>query len=156
MVKQRESSRWIKERRNKEGQLLCLVPDCNNLRALFKTSNRTRNYCKEHDFGDMRRFTNWVVLRNKVLQRDNNACVKCGTKEAFKLCKSNLIADHIKAIALGGDEWDMKNIQTLCEKCNKIKTKEDAKKIAQLRRNEKMETVGQITLPSATLQSKGI
>ena len=48
-----------------------------------------------------------------------------------------LIADHIEPIALGGDEWDENNIQTLCIKCNKIKTKEDAKKIAIERKREK-------------------
>jgi len=33
--------------------------------------------------------------------------------------------DHIKAIVNGGDEWDEKNLQVLCEKCHKEKTKRD-------------------------------
>lgn len=48
-----------------------------------------------------------------------------------------LIADHIHAIALGGDEWDINNLQTLCPECNKIKTAEDAGKIAKLREIDK-------------------
>ena len=47
---------------------------------------------------------------------------------------SKLIADHIIPISLGGDEWEINNIQTLCIDCNKIKTKKDAKKIAIARR----------------------
>ena len=145
MVKQRENSRWIGERKDSEGRLLCLVPTCNDLREPYKTSNRLKNYCKNHSFSDMRQFTNWQSLRNKVLKRDNNSCVKCKTKETFNspTYKSNLIADHIIAIALGGDEWDINNIQTLCSKCDKIKTKEDAKKIARLRKVEKSLLNGQ-------------
>jgi 5-methylcytosine-specific restriction endonuclease McrA len=50
---------------------------------------------------------------------------------------SELIADHIKPIALGGAEFDLSNIQTLCIACNKIKTKGDMKKIAEARSIEK-------------------
>ena len=57
-----------------------------------------------------------------------------------------LICDHIHAIALGGDEWDINNIQTLCPECNKIKTKEDAGKIAKLRFIEKKQSNGQTLL----------
>ena len=49
----------------------------------------------------------------------------------------HLIADHIKPIALGGEEYELDNVQTLCIKCNKIKTKEDIKKIALYRRQDK-------------------
>ena len=162
MVKQRENSRWIKERRDKEGRLLCLVPTCNDLREPYKTSGRLKNYCKKHSCFDMSSFTSWQALRVKALKRDNYCCVKCG-KQPRRISKdidddgkyvntdcgvdeSKLIGDHIKAIALGGDEWDIKNIQTLCPKCNKIKTKQDHKKIAQLRKTEKIMVSGQITL----------
>ena len=57
-----------------------------------------------------------------------------------------LVADHIKPIALGGDEWEMDNIQTLCLKCNKVKTAQDIKDIALLRRKEKLKKQGQETL----------
>jgi hypothetical protein len=60
--------------------------------------------------------------------------------------KNQLVADHIFAIALGGDEWSLENIQTLCLECNKIKTAEDAKKIALLRRKEKQINKGQTFL----------
>jgi 5-methylcytosine-specific restriction endonuclease McrA len=51
--------------------------------------------------------------------------------------ESKLIADHIVPIAIGGEEYDLDNVQTLCKECNKIKTKEDLKKIALYRKRNK-------------------
>ena len=140
MVKQRENSRLIKERKDKKGRLLCLVPICNNLREKHKTRKTFRNYCENHTFEDMREFTSWQTLRIKSFKRDNFTCVKCGFKSESIHYKDGreLIGDHIIPISLGGDEWDLKNIQTLCQKCNKIKTKKDQKKISELRRTEKI------------------
>jgi 5-methylcytosine-specific restriction endonuclease McrA len=56
---------------------------------------------------------------------------------------SKLVADHIKAIALGGAQWDSENIRTLCLKCNKRKTRLDAGGIAGLRKKEKILSGGQ-------------
>lgn len=65
---------------------------------------------------------------------------------ATVLDESKLHADHITPIALGGDEWDMNNIQTLCEECHKKKTAKDAAKIAQRRRVEELQQKGQTQL----------
>ncbi len=173
-MKKRENNRWIEPRKDSKGRLLCLIPTCNNLREKYKTGNRTRNYCKKHTFWDMRAFTNWASLREKILKRDNYTCVKCGDirkeveikikqkrwlnmkeiitgkdkkiKHEYYFIKSvvnNFIVDHIKPIALGGDKWDLKNLQTLCIKCNKIKTTKDIKDIAKQRRIEKKLIKGQ-------------
>ena len=56
---------------------------------------------------------------------------------------SKLIGDHIKPISLGGDEFDLKNIQTLCVDCNKRKTKRDQINIAVARNLEKIQSKGQ-------------
>ena len=144
MVKQRENTRHIEPRKDKDGRLLCLVLTCNNHRCRRKNSTMLRNYCNKHSHEDMEQFTSWKVLRLKCLERDDYTCVKCGDAEI------NPIADHIKPIALGGDEWDINNLQTLCQKCNKIKTRQDAKDIAKLRRVENIIVDGQITLPTAT------
>lgn len=105
----------------------------------------------------------WQQLRLRIFRRDNFTCVKCGfkariqreiyddewkkylddnyiifeinEKEAFVGNESQLIADHIMPISLGGDEWDINNIQTLCKDCNRKKTNNDFKKIAIARRN---------------------
>jgi len=133
MVKQRQNQKFIEKRCDGVGNVLCLVPICNEPAELFK-NGRHKNYCNKHTFRDMQEFTNWGVLRNKVFKRDENICKHCKKK---KDTTNGLIADHIIAIALGGDEWDINNIQTLCYDCNKIKTAEDSKKIAELRRTEK-------------------
>jgi 5-methylcytosine-specific restriction endonuclease McrA len=57
-----------------------------------------------------------------------------------------LTADHIKAIALGGEEWDINNLQTLCKDCDRVKTAKDFKLIAQLRAIEKKRPNGQTLL----------
>ena len=104
----------------------------------------------------------WIKLRDKVLERDNHTCVKCGKspKKKTQDCvdgkwswidtnnpdDSKLIGDHIIPIALGGEQWDEDNIQTLCKPCDKIKTKKDQKDIARLRRKERLEKLGQKTL----------
>jgi len=78
----------------------------------------------------------WVDIRRKAFKRDNFTCVQCG----FKGDIINLIGDHIIPIAIGGEEFDVENVQTLCEKCNKIKTKKDHEKIAKQRRIEKVQS----------------
>lgn len=79
----------------------------------------------------------WQFFKLKAFERDNYSCVKCGEKPLEKTYEgkmvsdtSKLIGDHIIPISIGGEEYNLKNVQTLCEKCNKIKTKRDFKKIA--------------------------
>ena len=77
--------------------------------------------------------------------RDNRTCVKCGwnEKDFSKLsfderCTPgawrSLEDDHIRPIALGGDEFDLDNMQTLCSECHKIKTKHDVQQWNKARR----------------------
>lgn len=86
----------------------------------------------------------WQFFRLKAFERDKYSCVKCGKKPTQKTYEgkiipdtSRLIGDHIIPIAIGGEEYDLENVQTLCEKCNKSKTKKDFKKIALYRRQHK-------------------
>ena len=44
-----------------------------------------------------------------------------------------------KVIDAGGDKFDLKNVQTLCKKCDKEKTSSDLKKIAKQRKIEKLQ-----------------
>jgi len=87
----------------------------------------------------------WQDLRLKVFKRDNYCCVKC--KFRGHAPYSDLIGDHIIPIALGGYESDIDNVQTLCNDCNKIKTKKDIKNITKQRRinkiQEKNKTISQ-------------
>ena len=88
-------------------------------------------------------------MRSKVFKRDDYTCVKCGfvaKDDDGWILWHKLVADHVHPIALGGDEWDINGIQTLCEDCNKIKTREDHRNIAKQRAIEKKLTGGQKTL----------
>lgn len=53
-------------------------------------------------------------LRHEVWRRDGGKCVKCGSQE-------NLEFDHIIPISRGGSST-ARNIQILCEKCNREKS----------------------------------
>lgn len=94
----------------------------------------------------------WSQLKTKVFERDNYLCVKCGKKGNSSDAKGwqnnyiGLVADHIIPIAIGGLQWDISNIQTLCIPCDKIKTKQDHADIAKQRRIEKKIVNGQKTL----------
>lgn len=88
-------------------------------------------------------FRIWQYWKEKAFERDKYSCVKCGEKPIKKDYDkdvpdtSRLIADHIIPIAIGGEEYELENVQTLCIKCNKIKTKEDMKTIALYRKRNK-------------------
>lgn len=49
-------------------------------------------------------------LRNQILHRDGNACVKCGSS-------GNLEINHILGRAEGGDN-NPENLETLCATCH--------------------------------------
>ena len=49
-----------------------------------------------------------------VWQRDQGKCIKCG-------CRENLEYDHIIPVVKGGSNTE-RNIQLLCEKCNRMKS----------------------------------
>ena len=128
------------QQRNSEGKLICL-----NCSKLLK--GRQQKYCGwdcteewtcKHSHG-------W--RRSKLARQKKYICDKCKTD-----CRDYYILDHIKPIALGGEEFDEKNLQILCKKCDKIKTKQDHKDIAKLRSIEKKLADGQIQL---TEQSPG-
>jgi 5-methylcytosine-specific restriction endonuclease McrA len=53
-------------------------------------------------------------VRIKVWRRDNGKCVKCGTRQ-------NLEFDHIIPVLNGGSN-SPRNIELLCENCNRFKS----------------------------------
>lgn len=52
-------------------------------------------------------------LRTSVYERDEYACVQCGSRKSLNV-------DHIHPVALGGSN-DIENLQTLCRSCNSAK-----------------------------------
>lgn len=80
-------------------------------------------------------FHTWSGFRCKVFDRDNGICQKCGkvlailTEKGYWDCSPEFVCDHIVPLFKGGVDWhedpEMKNFQTLCIDCNKLKTKND-------------------------------
>jgi len=94
--------------------------------------------CTKEFWAEHNKSWSWQQFRYEVFKRDNFTCQKCGNRFT-KYSKfdgkeypddSNLIADHIKPLAIGGEMWEIDNLQTLCIECNKIKTRQDRKDIA--------------------------
>lgn len=56
----------------------------------------------------------WRELRKSIL-RDSPICVKCDNAIAS-------VVDHIQPVRLGGNFWDVANLQALCEICHNRKS----------------------------------
>jgi 5-methylcytosine-specific restriction endonuclease McrA len=157
MVKQRENYKIVisKEAQERINNNQC--PSCGLPKEEYKrrkdwrccSTECTNKYVKQMvTYG-------WPQLRLKAFVRDDFTCQHCGIRPKkkelesypkegggfdYKWVETNmhdsnaLIGDHIIPIALGGDEWDIDNVQTLCVSCDKKKFKDDNKKIKDLRK----------------------
>jgi 5-methylcytosine-specific restriction endonuclease McrA len=114
----------------KDGKKYCL-----NCEKPIAKGSRRKKYCSYQCSYDFFAKHNWQILREKTLIKMGHKCEKCG---AGGNLDEPLIVDHKEAIRLGGAEFDENNLQILCSKCNKIKTAKDMKKIAKLRKDEKI------------------
>lgn len=90
------------------------------------------------------------IRRSKSTIRERESILEGRPVVIFTVVStSKLRGDHITPIALGGEEFNIHNVQTLCEKCNNKKTAKDNKEIAKLRRRlkylEKHLVKGQLT-----------
>ena len=137
MVKQRVGSinlGSIPQKRDSEGKLICL--NCDKI-----LKGRQQKYCGWDCSYEWIAKHNHSWMRSKLSKEKKYICDSCG-----KYCWTYYILDHIKPIALGGEEFDEKNLQILCKECDKIKTRQDHKDIAELRRTEKKLEGGQTLL----------
>jgi hypothetical protein len=82
-------------------------------------------------------FKIWNDFRWEVLNRDNGICQMCKKQVTTKDSSGRwqfvtFVCDHIVPLFKGGRDWwedkEMVNFQTLCEDCNKIKTRYDVAK----------------------------
>jgi 5-methylcytosine-specific restriction endonuclease McrA len=121
-------------------------PACGKHKSEWKRTTRymcCSKECSNKFYNEDSAIQDWSVVRTQAFRRDNYTCKYCGKRFAIQYGEetvgdtSNLIGDHIIPIAVGGLEFDINNVQTLCVDCNKIKTKRDAGVIAKHRRREK-------------------
>jgi len=62
--------------------------------------------------------TRWRNVREQVLQC-NPLCVNC---ESLGLLTVAQMVDHVEPVRLGGEFWDMDNLQPLCNSCHASKS----------------------------------
>ena len=58
--------------------------------------------------------TDWQRVRRVVFARDGGVCMKCGKRVA----ENDFHVDHIVALANGGSEWSLDNLELSCPACN--------------------------------------
>jgi 5-methylcytosine-specific restriction endonuclease McrA len=81
-------------------------------------------------------------MRRLVLLEQEGTCARCRREIPVSRAAGgrhphhSFILDHIRPIAMGGDQWDVKNLQVLCARCNRIKTARDMGAIARWKRYE--------------------
>lgn len=93
----------------------CVI--CNEKLPKYK-----KKYCSNECYEDWLvriNIRDWIFLRAKHLEK-NPKCIICGENRA-----GELEVDHILPISKGGEEFDSKNLQTLCKNCHQTKTLKD-------------------------------
>lgn len=79
-------------------------------------------------------------MRRLVLLEQEGKCARCRGEITVSHDAEGrhplhpFILDHIRPIAMGGDQWDVRNLQVLCARCNRIKTARDMGAIARWKR----------------------
>lgn len=74
-------------------------------------------FCGPRCLRDFFMATDWKRVREVVLTRDCNTCMECGKGP---LPAGQLDVHHIIPVSLGGEEWALDNLETLCRDCHKV------------------------------------
>ena len=109
---------------------------CNHTGCRILIESGTGNYCEEHmkmknsvynktrsDKADIRFYSTarWKRVRKVALVRDSGLCQICLTTNAE-------MVDHIIEVKDGGEQYNLENLQSLCNRCHAIKTKTEESK----------------------------
>lgn len=96
-------------------------------------------------------FKTWASFRFEVFIRDNGTCKRCGkviaekSREGYWPYQPPFVCDHIVPLFKDGKDWwedpEMYNFQTLCEDCNKIKTRLDVAKQRVIKQKHGIQTI---------------
>ena len=97
-------------------------------------TGRRRSFCCDRHRSDYWFWFSWDRVRQSVFLKDDGVCQRCGKEElhfskGYGRINDSGEVDHIKAIALGGNNWDLRNLQLLCRECHINKTRKDIYKI---------------------------
>lgn len=132
----REYRQYTPEEKDRLSRGAC--PQCGRERIHFNPGNEHTLCCQASctmEYWYKQRPT-IAEMRRRVRVEQEGKCARCrqvvyesGTIE----CVENhhpYVLDHIRPIAMGGDQWARDNLQVLCGRCNRLKTARDMGKIA--------------------------
>jgi 5-methylcytosine-specific restriction endonuclease McrA len=132
----REYRQYTPEEKERLSRSAC--PHCGCERSHFNPGNEHTLCCRASctlEFWFKGRPT-IAGMRRLVRDEQGGKCARC-RKEVHESSATEgpdnprrYVLDHIRPIAMGGDQWARDNLQVLCERCNKIKTARDMGKIA--------------------------
>lgn len=83
----------------------------------IKKDNKIISYSKP-EYRKIYNSQRWRKLRAEYIKH-NPLCVIC--KKDNRITEAKVV-DHVKEIADGGDVWNVSNLQSLCDRCHRVKT----------------------------------
>jgi 5-methylcytosine-specific restriction endonuclease McrA len=134
----REPRRYSSTPEEQERLARRACPNCGRERADFNFWNLDavccRPACTTEYWG---RQPTIAEMKQRVLAEQEGNCAHCGkeipARSAPQDCgpsHHHCVMDHIRPLAMGGDQWARENLQVLCRRCNRIKTARDMGDIA--------------------------
>lgn len=121
-------------------------PHCGCERENFKPRNRNAICCQPpcSDAYWSKERPTIAEMRRLVYDEQGGKCAGCkleihdfNATEGPYGTNHPYVLDHLRPIAMGGSQWARKNMQVLCERCNKEKTARDMGRIASWKRHHK-------------------
>ena len=112
-------------------------PNCGRERADFNFWNLDAVCCRPSCTAEYwGRQPTIAEMKGRVLAEQEGRCAHCGKEIPERSAPQgpgsshHCVMDHIRPIAMGGDQWARENLQVLCRRCNRIKTARDMGDIA--------------------------
>ena len=138
----REYRRYSLTPEEKERLSRRACPYCGRERADFRPGNENTLCCQPScsiEYWGRERPTISEMRRIVRLEQEGK-CARCrqevheSSSPEGPSARLLYVLDHIRPIAMGGDQWAMDNLQVLCGRCNRIKTARDMGRIARWKR----------------------
>jgi 5-methylcytosine-specific restriction endonuclease McrA len=133
----RETRRYSNTPQEKERLALRACPNCGRERQNFNFWNMDAVCCRPSCTAEYwGRQPTIAEMKQRVLAEQEGKCAHCGEEipepsaQQDRSASHPCVMDHIRPLAMGGDQWARENLQVLCRRCNRIKTARDMGEIA--------------------------
>lgn len=131
LVSREYRKRWTGEEQARNKNHLCINCGKPTKQYAFAYGGKWKTMCSDECEHGWWVTHDWSYLKMEVFRERGYNCEKCGKESSWS---GSVVVDHIVPISLGGWEFDKGNLQILCLACDRIKTKEDRKQIAIVKR----------------------